>query len=311
MTVFFIAFVAVLVLLCAAVPGFLLVKCGKVSDHFASDLSKLLLYVGMPCLSVYTFASTDFSLEKLRDIGIFALLTFVMLALMLGGAYLILRKRLEAPLNRIMIIATTFANCSFFGIPIIEALLPDIAADIVIYTTVFAVVMNITGWTIGVAIISGDARFVSFKKAVLNPAALGLLVALPIFIFEIPIQADFLSMITISARMTSPLSMIIMGMRLATMDMRSIFLNAKIYLTVGVKQLLMPALAGLLLFALPISLEVKQTFFIMCACPVASVVLNYSEMVGAAQKEAAGALLLGTMLSILTLPLMMLLLPLL
>ncbi|MBQ8719475.1 MAG: AEC family transporter [Clostridia bacterium] len=311
MTVFSIAFIAVLVLLCAAVPGFLLVKCGKVSEGFASDLSKLLLYIGMPCLSIYTFATTEYSIEKLRDLGIFACLTFVMLGVMLGGAYLLLRKKLEKPLCRIMVIATSFANCSFFGIPIVEALLPDIAADIVIYTTVFAVVMNIVGWTLGVAIISGDARFVSLKKAILNPAALGLFVALPIFIFQIPIQADFLNMITISARMTSPLSMIIMGMRLATMDIKATVLNYRIYLTVFAKQILMPALAFALIVFLPVSLEIKQTFFIMCSCPIASVVLNYSEMIGEAQKEAAGALLLGTMASILTLPLMMLLLPLL
>ena len=309
MTVFSIAFIAVLVLLCAAVPGFWLVKRGMVSERSAADLSKVLLYVGTPCLAIYTFASIEFSVEKLCDIGIFARLVLVLQGIMLGGAYLILRRKFAKPLYRIMVIATSFGNCSFFGIPIIEALLPDIAADIIIYTTVYAVVMNIVGWTVGAAIISGDTRFVSVKKAILNPAAIGMIIGLCVFIFKINIQTDFLNMITIAARMTSPLSMIIMGMRLATMDIKTSFSDYRVYLTVMAKQLLMPALGFIIVYILPLGLDVKQSFFILCACPVASVVLNFSEIVGAAQKEAAAALLLGTMLSILTLPLMMLLLP--
>ena len=43
--------------------------------------------------------------------------------------------------------------------------------------------------------------------------------------------------------------------------------------------------------------------------PVASVVLNFAEIAGEGQKKAASLVLLGTILSIVTLPLMMLLLP--
>ena len=105
--------------------------------------------------------------------------------------------------------------------------------------------------------------------------------------------------------------MIIMGMRLATMELRGLFTDLRVYLTIAVKQTVMPLIAFLLVFYLPISSEVKQTFFIICACPVASVVLNFAEIVGAGQREAAKMLLLGTLLSVVTLPPMMLLLPLL
>jgi predicted permease len=62
---------------------------------------------------------------------------------------------------------------------------------------------------------------------------------------------------------------------------------------------------------LPIDGDVKRTFFIICSCPVASVVLNYAEIIGEGQREAANTVLLGTILSIVTLPIMMLLMPLL
>lgn len=48
--------------------------------------------------------------------------------------------------------------------------------------------------------------------------------------------------------------------------------------------------------------------FVLACCPVASVVLNFSELLGEGQEDAADMLLLGTLLSILTMPIMLLLL---
>ncbi len=309
--IFSIAFIAVLVLLLVAVPGYVLIKRGMVSEECIPGFSKVLVYVCQPCLAVYTFTSATYSPEKLADIGVFALLTLAVHAVMLGGAFLILRKKYKNALYRIITVATAFANCAFFGIPVIEALMGEAASELIIYTTVYAVIMNVIGWTVGSAIISGDAKYISPKKIFLNPAMIGAVIAFVIFVFRIPIQPDLANMITITGKMCSPLSMIIMGMRLATMDFRKMFTDTRIYATIAVKQLVMPLVGFLIVCFLPISYEIKSTFFIICACPVASVVLNFSEMLGEGQKEAASAVLLGTILSILTLPLMMLMLPLL
>ena len=127
---------------------------------------------------------------------------------------------------------------------------------------------------------------------------------------EIPLPSDVSDMVMIAARMSSPISMLVMGMRLATMNFSKMFTNVRVYVTVFAKQIISPLVAFLLVYFLPVSYEVKCVFFIICACPVASVTLNYAEIVGEGQDEAASMVLVGTMLSILTLPLMMLLLPL-
>jgi predicted permease len=99
-------------------------------------------------------------------------------------------------------------------------------------------------------------------------------------------------------------------MRLAKMKFGSIFTNKRIYVTVALKQFLMPLLGFLFVYFLPIAPDLKRVFFILCACPVASIVLNFAEIVGEGQNEAANSVLLSTLLSIITLPVMMLLLPL-
>lgn len=318
MQVFLISLFAVAVLLISAVPGYVLIKRKLLPESCIAGFSKVLVYISQPCLIVYSFKSTPFSWHKLGQIGIFALLCIAVNGIMLIGAYLVLRKRSHDPIYRIMTIATTFGNCSFFGIPIIEALFPAAAPDLIVYTTVYAVVMNILGWTVGSAIISRNTNYISLKKILVNPATVGAYVALFLFVLDIPlvftlpgtdVQFRILSdMITATARLATPLSMIVMGMRLATMDLKSTFTNPRVYLTIAVKQLLMPLVALALVFFLPVEMDVKRTFFIICACPVASIVLNYAEMVGTGQKEGANMVLLGTMLSIITLPIMSLLL---
>ena len=146
----------------------------------------------------------------------------------------------------------------------------------------------------------------SLKKILLNPALIGTAVAMVLFVFEVPLTeaTTLFSLISSAAKMSTPISMLIMGIRLAGMKFSEVFLNPKVYLTVAINQLVMPLIAFVILLVLPLDMWLARTFFVICACPVASVVLNYSEMVGSGQKEAASMVLVGTISSIITLPIM-------
>lgn len=311
MKTFFVALGAVAVLLAVAVPGYVLKKKKMVGDDCMPALSKILLFVCQPCLSVYTFKSATFSPAMLGNVGIFALLSLLAQLLMLGIAFLIFRKRIKNPLYRIMTIACALANCAFFGIPILEALYPETASGLLIYTSVYAIIMNIIGWTLAAAIISQNLKYISLKKIFLNPAMFSLLIAIPFFLFEIPLPESLDSMIALIGRMATPISMLIMGMRLATTQFKKMFTTWQIYITIAMKQFLMPLIALLMIVFLPVDSGLKVVLYIICCCPVASIVLNFSEILGEGQKEAASTVLLSTILSILTLPIMTLFLPLL
>lgn len=314
MNPFLITLGAVAVLLLTAVPGYLFTKTKLIGEECISGFSKVLLFVCQPCLAVYTFGKLEFSVDKLISLGVFALLTVAIFAIILGGSYLVLCRKQKEPIYRIITIATTFSNSAFFGIPIIEALFPDTSDDLIIYTTIFALVMNVVGWTVGSAIISRNLRHISVKKIFLNPPMIGTVIALILFVSGIHLSEmlpSLFDMITTAARMSSPLSMIILGMRLGTMQLSRLFSDYRIYLTIAVKQLLMPLVSLGLVLLLPVPHEVAVTFFVISATPSASIVLNFSEILGEGQREAANTVLLSTILTVLTVPLMMLLLPLL
>lgn len=305
---------AVVALLICAVPGYLLCKFRAMGENAIPALTKVLLFVGQPCLVITTFQKLPFDAALLLDLVWFALLVLLINAVMLGGAYLVLRRRQGEALYRIMTIATALANCAFFGVPILEALYGEAASELLVYTSVYAVVMNILGWTVVSAIIAKDRHYMSLKKIVLNPATMGLVLAVLLYVLRINFFESFASlgsMIEIAGRMTSPLSMIVMGMRLSYVGLRELFSDVRIYLTIGVKQVVMPLIGFAILFLLPMDSVIKQVLYIMCACPVAAIVQSFSEMIGQGQKEGAKLVLLGTILSIVTLPIMALLIPLL
>lgn len=309
MKTFLVALGAVAVLLAAAVPGYVLKKKNMVSEDTMPSLSKILLYICTPCLSIYTFKNATFSMEMLGNIGVFSLLALLVQVIILGIAYLLFRRKMKEPLYRIMTIACALGNCAFFGIPILEALYPETASGLLIYTSVYAIIMNVIGWTIGAAIISQNLKYVSVKKVLLNPATVALVLAVPFFVFEIPLPESLDSMISLIGRMATPISMLIMGMRLATTDLKRLFTTKQIYIAIFMKQFVMALVCLLLVAFLPVDGGMKAVLYIICCCPVASVVLNFSEILGEGQKEAASAVLLSTLFSIVTLPIMVLLLP--
>ncbi len=311
LTTFIVALRAVAMLLVIAIPGYLLMKRKMLSESCIPGFSKVLLFVCQPCLAVFSFRDVPRSGEMIKNIVIFALFVIVIHGIMLGASYLLLKKKYKDVIYRIITIGTTFGNCAFFGIPIIEALMPDVASGVIVYTTVYAAVMNVLGWTVGSAIISGDAKYISLKKIFLNPAMIGTLAAVLIYLTGINFPSDVDSMIECTARMATPLSMIVMGMRLATMNFADIFRDKRVYFTVTVKHIAMPVLAfAIALIFTGVSPDLRRAFFIICACPIASIVLNFAEIVGEGQRDAANLVLISTLLSIITLPLMMLLMPL-
>lgn len=302
---FFITLTCVAVMLCYAVPGYLFIKSKKVSPDAIPAFANVLMYLCSPCLTVYSFSQVTYTSSLLKDMIILFSASMLLQILILLFFYLMFRKKTDNIKYRICIIATTLGNCSFIGVPLLEAVMPDYP-EALIMSVAYFLGMNLLGWTVVSAIITNDKKYISLKKALINPAFLSLLIALPLFFTNTKLPAEIASMITLLGRMSTPMCMLIMGMRLATVELKSLFTDKLQYAAVFVKQIIMPLLGLLLISLFPVSTDLKRTMFILCATPVASVVLNFAEMLGEGQKTAANLVLLGTLSSLLTIPLLML-----
>lgn len=302
---FFITLTSVAIMLCYAIPGFIFVKSKKVSPDAIPAFANVLMYLCSPCLTIYSFTKADFTYSLVKDIIILFVCSIIVQIAILAFFYILLRKKIENVKYRIYIIATTLGNCAFMGVPLLEAVMPDYS-EAIIMSVVFYVGMNLIGWTLASAIITNDMKYVSVKKALFNPVILSLLIAIPLFVTHTKLPLQVNGIITLVGRMSTPMCMLIMGMRLATVELKSLFTDVFQYATVFIKQIIMPFIGLGLICLFPVSSDLKRTMFILCATPIASVVLNFAEMLGTGQKVAANLVLLGTLLSVITIPLMML-----
>ena len=304
---FTVTLTAVAVMLLYAVPGFLLIKTKLVKSEHIPSFSKLLLFVCQPCLTIYSFGKVTFSLESLKNLGICFLITLILQLGMIMLYFFLFRKKRNDIIWRIINLAAVLSNCGFLGVPVLEALLPD-HPEALAYSSIFAITMNLIGWSVGMYIISLDKSYIKPRKMLLNPGTVGFAVALIMYFFSIKLPVQLDSMLTLLGRMSTPLCMIIMGMRLATANIKQVFCDPRQYLAVVLNQIAMPFIAFGIMYFLPISPILKTAVVILSSCPVASMVQNYAEIIGQGNDKGANMVLLGTMTSIVTVPLICLIL---
>lgn len=318
---FFTTFYNVLIVLLMALPGFILIKSKMIKDNNISTLATVLLYVNSPCLVLYSFQSIDKSKKMSINMVLFIVITLFTQALMIILFYLVkkLIKKIKKSDNnnafKVGLVGVSLGNVGFFGVPIIKALLPN-NPEAIIYSSMFCISMNIIAFTLGAYIITGDKKYMSFKKIIFNPTTIAALFSLILFIFNFKIKNNFGKFgpilddtINLFGKMTTPMCMLVLGMRLGVVEFKKMILNYKVYIIVLIKLVIFPLLSYLLIYFIPsIDYSFKASLLILSATPIASVILNLSEMLNSEQEDAANMILISTLLCIITIPLILLIL---
>lgn len=299
------AFKAVLTMLIYAIPGYLLVRTKLFGKECISAFAVMLTYVCQPCLVLYAFDGIEMTGQFVLNMVITFFGMLAIFGLMIGGTYLVLRKKQDIPKYRIATISAGFGNVTFMGIPVLEMLLPD-CPEARVYSTVAFIAMSALCWTVGSAIITHDKKYIKPSKILLNPGTISFIVVILLTAFSVKLPDVVNSPLKLIGQMSTPICMLVMGARLAVTP-RRIFANVSAYISIAVKQLLMPLISFAILFFLPIDQNLKTTMYVLCCMPVASNVLNFAELLGDGREEAACTVLVGTFVSVATLPLMMLL----
>ncbi len=285
-----------------------MVKSKLVDSKVIPAFAKMLLYVCQPCLTFYSFDKADYSGELLVNLGLFFLIAFISQAGFLLLFYFIFRKRsVENVRFRIVNIAMVLGNCGFFGIPVVERLFPQ-RSDAAALCLMFTLAMNLLCWTMVLYIVTRDKRYITLRQLLVNPATVSFAVSFVMFIFSLKLPGIFAEAASLGGKISTPLCMTILGMRLASTSFSKVFLKPVQYVAVVAKQMIIPLVVFGAVYFLPVDLFLKQLSFVLFCCPVASNVLNFAEIGGQGQEEASGCVLLGTITSIATMPLMLLLL---
>ncbi len=285
--------------------GFALCKTKLGTPSHAKTLSGLLIYILGPAMIINAFMNTPFSVSTLLEIGIFFLTTLIIQSLFFALLILVFHKKYSDGKYRIMTMASVLGNVGFFGLPLITGIFPN-EPIVACYSSIHVMSMNLLVFTVGKYLITNDKKYISLRGAIFNPTTIAILISLPLFILQIKIPDFAGAPLSLLAKMVTPICMIILGMRLSTVPIRELLTCKLAYVACLMKLVIYPLFAYLCVCFLPFFSDVfKVTVFALASTPAAAVIESLAELHECEQEISANMVLLTTILSTITIPIIL------
>ena len=322
------------------IPGVLLKKLKMVPDGFGKGLSNLVLYIAQPALIFLAYVR-DFDAEILRNSAYVFALSIVAHALFAVFAMLCFKGAADAQ-RRMLRFATIFSNAAFMGIPLISVVLEEAYPGATLYASIYNITFNLFLWSLGVFICTSnrdtnadgvdDYKEVSstkvnknddnkvkdgsgsILKAIYHPVTIAAIIGLVFFILPINTYVPGLvtESLTMLKNLVAPLSMVVIGLRLADMKFDGVLKDKHMYLFLAMRHVILPliiiAIIKLLsLCGINVEYVVSMVVVILAATPAASSATMFAEKFDCDAQYVSRLVTISTIISIATMPLLLML----
>lgn len=308
------------------VPGIILKKTGLASEGLGKGLSNLVLYIAQPAL-VFLAYLRDYD-EKIMQGSIVVLALSVVAHVIFAAVAIPIFKNAPDGKDRMLKFATIFSNAAFMGIPLIAAVLEESCPGATLYASIYNITFNLFLWSLGVYICTSEkdtnknnvddhieARKsgAGLLKALIHPVTIAALVGLVFFIAPINqyVPDLVIDALTYLKGLVAPLSMVVLGLRLAEMDFKGVFKDKYMYIFLGLRHIALPLLVvGVIkllgLVGLTVDSTVAMVVAIMAAAPAATSATMFAEKYDCDAGYVSRLVLISTLLCIATMPLVIL-----
>ena len=192
----------------------------------------------------------------------------------------------------------------FIGIPLVTAVF---GAEAAFYVVSYSTLVNLLQWTYGIVIISGKKETINLKMVFVNPVFISMVIGLILFVAQPTLPSVVTGTIGYIADANTALAMIILGFYLSKVRLRDLFASARLYVVSAVRLLVVPAVTVLIFLLFPFARgEITLITLIAAATPVASSTAIFAQKFDQDYRQAVSYVCLSTILSVATLPLVML-----
>ena len=279
--------------------GFLSTKTKLITDKSISGFVNVLLYIVTPCLIINSFLSVKFTNDTLKYLLIAAGCAVVSHIIGIAISFIIRDK--EETKKSVYRFGTIFSNAGYMGLPLAQAVFGN---EGVFYGSVYVVVFNVIQWTYGITLYnkSGNSKL----KTLINPGTIGVIIGLPLFLLKVTLPEVIGTPLGYLSSLNTPIAMLVTGYYFALSDFRKGMGNAKMWLAIALRMIVIPMLA-LLLFKYGFGMS----GVLLCCCVLpASAPTAVNTMVLASKYNADTDIALklvtiATDLSIITMPLIL------
>ncbi len=273
-------------------------KTGKITDEGSKTIGNILIYLSLPCVIMKSFFR-----EKAEGEVVFllvaAILSFLALCISTFVSKIIFKK------DKVATFAGAYSNPGFFGVPIITA---SLGAEAVFFVAPFIAFLNMFQWTYGVALLKGGKKMekITLKQIVTAPFFIAIVIGMFFYLTGIELPSFISKTIGHIAELNTPLAMFTTGIYLAQSDLLKMIKKPVLYMVSAVRLIIVPCITLFILTLIPenfASETMKMAILIASACPVGSNVAVYAHLYNADKAYAAETVVISTILSIVTIPL--------
>jgi len=284
--------------------GYLLQTKNIISRQFQYDLSSFILQVTTPCL-LFSAIAQPFNSSLLKEgIMAFVLMLFCFIIGYTVGIVSFKLLKIEKTRRGVWVLGTTFSNLGFMGFPVVSALL---GSEGLFIASFINIAFNILFFTAGIIIISKDQEqehSFDWKKIFLNNIMLSIFLGLFFFFTQISISPLIRNTAQNLGNMTSPLAMLVIGLKLGEFSIKEVFTGKKQYQLSLLRLIVVPAIVIILLKLLPLNEDslLLPVLIILNAMPIAVNTIIVANQYGGDGEFIAKATTLSSILCLLTIP---------
>lgn len=208
-----------LVMFCYIACGFIAYKVKIIDENSRTVLIDLSMDILMPVMIFNSFIGID------KAILLKALPILFMAFLVCGFSWLIGRfayPKISRDKQTVLHYDTLVGNVSFAGIPLAEALFAQTG---VIYSSVYTLVTRVIMWTVGLSLFGGDKASLKATavKLLRNPCIIATFLGLIFSFVDLPLPIFLATAFKGISACVAPVSMIIVGSVMASIELRELF----------------------------------------------------------------------------------------
>ena len=183
-------------------------------------------------------------------------------------------------------------------------------SKVLMVVIILNIITNILMYTLGIYLVSGDKKAISLKKAFVNPVLIAFIVGIILNLLNVKSYVpEVATYSTHFSNLVTPISMTILGMKMADVRFASLFKPWKMYYVAALKLVAFPLIIVAIAFLLKmvwsvIDMAVVLGIFIAFATPTAGLASTFSDNYDGDTESAVVFTLGTTVLSVLTIPLL-------
>ncbi|MFC7393628.1 AEC family transporter [Scopulibacillus cellulosilyticus] len=293
------------------IPIFMIFGIGFVGQKLfgfeTKNLSTMALYLMSPFLVFRTFYKTHFTINHVY-ILLYAVVLCVVLILIVFAVGLI-RGYTQKEICG-MILSSVFMNNGNYGTPLVLFAFGKQALN---YAVVLMIVQQLVMSTVGIYFAArggeqGSGGFrTAFKSVIRMPMVYAAIIGGLLNICHVPIGKPMADGVGMVADAAIPTIMIILGMQLAKIPLKNVVLE-KVSYSLIIRLVISPLIALLLTLILPVDSALKHIMILMAAMPSAANTTMFAVQFNTEVDFVSSSTLLSTCLSVITLPIILILL---